>query len=286
MARKKRLIIFLLLLFFPSILFAEQEKTKSSFKFLLENDFLTLGNQDRWFTSHIRAIYNFDGWSYGVGQEMFTPQNLRLSEPEKGDRPYDGYTYFELGKKIERKKDEYKQLSFRVGAVGDKSKAKRLQKFAHNDLSLGTDPKGWDTQNKSELALEVLYTHGFRSRFDSWLGEAIFDHKYGARLGNVVTDLFLSQDLRRGWFYDGFEFFGHVGLEGRVVAYNTHLDGRLFRDNYYTVNSKPFVATAWAGAGIEYKSYYLGYLWRYQTSEFNEQKARHHFGSVTLGKRW
>lgn len=243
------------------------------------NDVLYSGHHDRWYSNGVRIFHG----PYAIGAEMYTPRDKRNPGIPVDDRPWDGYLYGEYTLQFE---DE-RTVALRAGALGAASYQKELQKFVHNDLGLGIDPKGWDTQNASELALEVLYEHRFTHLFDSYLGWVRAETTYGARLGNVVDAIFLENDIRKGWFDEEKQFYLLAGIRGDLKAFDTHLQGRMFHDNTYTVDMIPFVASTWVGVGVEFHKWNIEIRYTYQTDETELQNyERHIFGTVTIKRIW
>lgn len=248
------------------------------------NDFFAPGGKDRWLTNQIRLSFPIKGnyYVWTIGNDMYTPTDKSNPNIPVGDRPWDGYTFIEYKKRefVDGNLNQFQQFAVRAGILGDASGTDSLQRFIHNDLGLGVDPLGWGTQNASEAALELLYSRKTFSLFDTFFGSTINTSAYGFRAGNVVTEGFMRQELTREYF--GF-LMPYGGVEGRLVLFNTHLDGRLFHDDVYTVDKEWFVATAWLGLAVRIKEIYIGYKYQYQTREFKEQSGRHLFGTITIG---
>lgn len=249
-----------------------------------KNDFFAPGGSDRWLTNDVRISYH----DWAIGSEMYTPTDKRSAAIPEGDRPWDGYTYAERRFDISHWDTkplalERRFLTLRVGAIGEASKAKRLQKWMHNDLGFGSDPQGWDTANPSELAVDGEYEHEIRGRLTSWVGIIDSVQSYGVRAGNVRVSTWLDQEIQRGFDYDDWTFRTIAGIRGEGVAYNTFLDGRMFHDDVYTVERQPFVATARAGIEVHRKSWFLRYIYSYMTEEFEGQDGRHLFGTIEVG---
>ena len=272
----KRLLFFSLLLLFSPVCL------KADGGFLLENDFLSYRNLDRFFSNN----FVLSSGKYSVGTEMYTPRDKRSAEVPDGDRPWDGYTFGEYRLRFDKESDSFREVQFRAGALGDASKAKRLQKYVHNDLGFGTDPRGWDTQNKSEIAGELIYSHNFRSRFASYLGRIEHRQSYGFRAGNVKMLVFMRQSAKR-ILHENEKFSAYLfaGIGGEVKGFDTHLDGRLFTSNeQYTVESIPFVASTSVGAGVDFNRWSITYSIKYLTDEFEGQDGSHWFGSVGVAR--
>jgi len=251
-----------------------------NFKF--NNDFFAPGGKDRYLTNDFFLDVKVkEGLRLGIGSEMYTPDNLRTSEIEKHDHPYSGYTYISLQEKQVVNLQEKRLYEIRIGLLGDASKAKRLQKFVHNDLDLGTDPKGWDNQNGSELAIDLMYAHQTRDVVSSFVGATEIITTQGFRIGNVVTEYFIDTEVNK-IFYE--KFVGFVGIDGHFKLFDTHIEGRLFSDNIHTKEAEYFVAGCKAGVAYKYEDYKIGFQYLLQTRTFREQPDNHLVGSVFITK--
>lgn len=274
MARKQKTLCCILSLLIPILAFGE-----SQYEIRWENDFFTPGNLDRWKTNAIRVA--FDTWTFG--HEMYTPQNKREAGVPFGDRPWDGYVY--IGRKLreEISPNQRRSFEFRIGQVGAGSYAGELQRFVHNDLGFGTDPKGWETQNATEKTFDAIYTHESELPLINRFVSGLLHNRYGVRAGNVVSEFFLDQELERGLIQDGYTLTAFVGVGGRVVLYNTFLDGRLFRENLYARSDRTwFVSDIRAGLEASYQGAGLRYEYKYLTEEFGAQDGRHLFGAISF----
>lgn len=245
------------------------------------NDFVVPHGLDRWLSNGVEFSYeNSDGgWSFG--NEMYTPDDLRNMGIPTGDRNWDGYTYLEKSLWWPSAQSDKRRIAIRLGAVGNASGSRWLQQFVHRDIGLGTFPT-WATTNPSEPAAEIIYSHHNYNTLDTFIGISQLETAYGVRVGNVITQAFLSQSLRRG--FDA--FYAVAELEGRAVLYNTFLDGRLFQDNVYTVDRVPFVAEFSAGLGTNISCYTIELVYRYLTEEFENQDGRHVFGDLRVSYNW
>lgn len=210
---------------------------------------------------------------------MYSPTHKRNPLPPYGDRPWDGYTYLEHVDTEKVAFGEELVLVKRVGALGHASHTDDLQRFVHDDLGLGAHPT-WAGQNPSQLALDVIYFHRDREYLQSVIGDSRMTTEYGVRAGNVVDEIFLDQELTK-------HFFKHLYLYGGVraaaVAFNTHLDGRMFMRDNYTIDKNWFVAEGRLGADFRYDSWFVGYEWKYLTEEFVGQDGRHLYGNIHFG---
>jgi lipid A 3-O-deacylase len=244
------------------------------------NDFFVPGHLDRWATSSLSAVIKADDnlW-LTLGQEMYTPTDKRSPEVPDGDRPWDGYSYIGARKRHLGETGSYYLAEVRLGAVGSASRADRLQKFVHNDLDMGTNPKGWGTQNPSEIAIDASLAHHFPNTTNTLIGETRTQLGYKVRLGNVITRASFLSEIEKGWR----DFYFIAGTAAHAVLYNTHLDGRLLQNNTYTVDKKWFVAEASLGIGVRiFRRFSLEYKYKYTTEEFKGQTGRHSVGEVNF----
>lgn len=239
------------------------------------NDVLWPPHSDRWYSNGVR-LYHGD---YALGMEMLTPKDKRNPGIPVNDRPWDGYLYGEYTFNLK----EERTIKLRGGCLGACSYQEQLQKFVHNDLGLGIDPKGWHTMNPSEPTLELLYEHPFIHVFDSWLGVVRAETVYGFRVGNVQDLAFLETEITKGLLRQNYSIYGIAGIRGEARAFNTHLQGRMLHDDTYTVDMIPFVASTWLGFGATYGKWCLEFVYTYVTDETRLQDyERHLYGTVTI----
>lgn len=137
----------------------------------------------------------------GIGQNMFTPGDLKAEIPLEGDLPYAGTLTYSLSwQSFNRQTARIFQVS--AGILGPASLAEQFQKFVHNDLGLADDPKGWDTQRDTEPLLNFGYGYLLRIAHlggytDDWGGQLTLAS--GLSLGNLGTDVEVGLGFRFGW---------------------------------------------------------------------------------------
>lgn len=248
------------------------------FNFSLGNDFLIPNGRDRWLTN----IFSVEYGNWAFGNEIYSPTNKKSEAIPYGDRNWDGYSYLQEKEKWPIAFGQERELISRIGFVGNDSGSKSLQRFVHDDLGLGQHPS-WVGQNPSEMTADFILLRRSREYLQSAVGDSRLTQEYGARFGNVVDELFLDQELRKHFFK---HLFIYGGLRGKAVAYNTHLDGRLFRDNVYTVDKQWFVAEGRLGFEYRTPEYWFSYTYKYLTEEFQGQDGRHLYGTFNVGFDW
>lgn len=97
-----------------------------------------------WFLfSTEKQTHHMNGFQ--LGQEMFTPGDLSVTVDTLMNRPYSGYTYLKFMRVSNSRSMGHRIISSNsVGLFGYDSKAECVQRFIHNGLGGGDDPKGWE----------------------------------------------------------------------------------------------------------------------------------------------
>ncbi len=238
--------------------------------------------------------------TYGLGQAMFTPEDITLRDPPLDDRPYAGYLFGTVALSADRG-DRLDTLALDIGVTGEPSLAEQTQKLIHRFI--GDDPKGWDTQIGTEVAFRVLYEQHRRYgtgrvaalgvEFDA-IPQAAFAvgtvdiSATGAltlRAGEGLTKDYGPPRVRRtvadvrrtgadAWYV-------FAAAEGRLVGRNLFLDGNTFRDSR-SVDPERVVGEFSFGASMEWGGAVLSYTQVFRTPEFETRDDWTQFGSLSL----
>ena len=154
--------------------------------------------------------------------------------------------------------------------MGRESLAEDFQKFVHCDMGMADCPQGWDTQRKTEPALNLGYEYFWRlahigTYTNDWAGQIDFGPAF--HLGNLTTSANLDIDIRFGWnIKEGFgtkptpsgaaihrasqipkpktasphgvEFF--AGITGSAILYSVIYDGSFITDDDREVDRETF----------------------------------------------
>ncbi len=244
--------------------------------------------------------------SYALGQNLYTPSDITITDPSHMDRPYAGWLYgsFGLVSDMESRVDN---IELAIGMVGPASLGEPTQKFVHKVID-SPEPMGWDHQLKNEPGVVLTYERKIRRfvDFETGLLNLEFDASphAGVSLGNVLTQveggvlLRIGHDLEKdrggpprirpslpGSDYyspsDDFGWYLFGGAAGRWVARNIFLDGNTFSDGY-SVKKNPFVGDFQIGVAMRYKAVRLAYTHIIRTKEFENQGTPDRFGAITL----
>ncbi len=250
-------------------------------------------------------------FGFSLGQNIYTPQDTSLANPNPNDRPYAGWSYVELSF-ISKTATRADILSIQAGIVGPSSLAEDTQRVVHEWIN-DSVPRGWDYQLRDEPGVNLVYErrHRWIARgLGDTLGVDFIPHG-GFSLGNVQTYANLGGVARLGFnlpsdFGVGlsrggsigaapaddndprvavdrdFSLFVFAGADGRAVARDIFLDGNTWKDSR-SVDKEPFVADLMAGVGLIAGRWQLTATFVHRTREFETQAEDHsRFGSVTL----
>lgn len=266
-----------------------------------END--VVFHKDCDYTHATKLGYELDsGLYFGIGQNMYTPDDKKNQEPVYGQHPYAGYLYGEIGYSPEGI-DSHNYFGLQLGLVGPHSYAEQTQKLIHRWLGC-VRPAGWEWQLKDEFIFNFVY-----GRKDGWtlVGErggwsVMGILKEGAVAGLANDYAYAGAELRFGFNpkigrsddifivadAKGAEkrpaFYGIAAGEFRAVAYNIFLDGNYHRDSYVTVDSKWDVWDGRLGFGYELPcGMDARVLWVWRTKEYEGQRKNPQFASIEVG---
>jgi lipid A 3-O-deacylase len=244
---------------------------------------------------------------YALGQNIYTPSDIKLEDPPADDRPYAGWLYGSIGltSATETRLD---QLNLQLGMVGPASLARQTQTWVHGIV--GADkPRGWDHQLNNEPGIVLTYQRSWRAFISGEIWGFSFDATphLGGAVGNVFTYANGGATLRLGWnlpddygppriepslpgsgFFepqDDFGFYVFAGLDGRVVARNIFLDGNSFEDSH-SVEKNILVGDAQVGIAFTIRAARLAYTHVFRTREFKGQNDADKFGALSLSVRF
>jgi hypothetical protein len=245
--------------------------------------------------------------SYGLGQSMFTPNDLSQEDPPGDDHPYAGWLYGSIGLFSETP-THLDQLQLQLGVVGPAALARQAQTLVHEAIG-STKPRGWDHQLDNEPGIVITYQRSWRLPIaDDIMGLALDATPHlGAALGNVFTYANGGATLRLGWnvpvdygppriepglpasgYFEPQADFGwylFAGVEGRAVGRNIFLDGNSFQDSP-SVEKNILVGDAQVGIALVFRAVRLAYTYVFRTPEFKGQDDADKFGALSLSARF
>ncbi len=250
-----------------------------------------------------------------LGQNIYTPRDIEVPNPDRRDRPYAGWTYLEFDF-ITKTRSIADTFALQVGIVGPHSLAEDTQRLFHQLIG-SARPRGWDYQLRDEIGVNLIYERRWRMygrAFSDTLGADFIPHA-GASLGNVQTYANTGGTLRFGYHLPSdfgvqlsragsfgasptddldprvalnrnFSFFVFGAADGRAIARDLFLDGNTFRRSR-SVQKEYLVADVSAGLGLIAGPWQLTYTQARRTREFKTQaEPFNNFGSFTLSRAY
>jgi hypothetical protein len=301
---------------------------RAAFHLLTENDSFALFGHgtDRWYTNGFRfgwtsAEGNLPGfmawvdgglgnllgpansrWGLSIGQNIYTPADIRAFNPEPRDRPYAGYLYGSLT--LDRRSwTTLDRFELQLGVVGPSSLGRQTQDVVHEIL--GTrQAHGWHYQLHDEPVFNLNAERTWRVPVAQLPGGLSFDTlpTLGVMAGTVRVSASagarfrIGQGLERDFGVprirpaiadspvpvgEGFGWYLFGGVGGYAVAHDIFLDGNTWRDSRHT-DLRPFVGDLEAGAAIFWHNIRLSYTQVWRSKEFVAQPKAFTFGAFSL----
>lgn len=329
-----------------------QEQAPGEVRFYEENDYFnpftertdryyTQGLRVEWLAPSRRADANFlpgishaawcslicgAGWrqggvntGYAIGQDIYTPREIRIARPQPDDRPWAGLLY---GSRIARISyaepklgaERQDRIELSLGIVGPASLARQAQSGWHHIIQVD-QPRGWANQLRNEPILQLRYDTALRWRDRG--GHADIIPRLHANLGNALVSLEAEVTGRIGWNLAGFgvpvipsaaepmsaalrqppsqrtntrwlasaNLFARAGI--KAVAHSIFLDGNSFANNDIRIRRTPFVPEFAVGAEFNLVgNFWVTAQFVHRGSEFETSTGRkapgQDFGAITL----
>src|SRR4051812_10325309 len=193
-------------------------------------------------------------FGYTVGQNIYTPGNIRTPAAMAYDRPYAGWLYF--GMILQRRGEQFgvpanDNFEVDLGFIGPESFAAQAQAWWHT-LGGWLVPRGWGNQLSTEPAIDIKYNRQWKFSTTSQGVGLEFIPNAGFSLGNVMTYAGAGAMVRFGYNIPDdfgvqtidslanqtgdrfvrthpFGWYIYAGAEGRAVLHNAFLDGNLYQ---------------------------------------------------------
>jgi lipid A 3-O-deacylase len=279
-----------------------------------------LRQQIPWAADALEWLYPFDAGAdarlrVSLGQSMFTPDDIEVSELIVDDRPYAGWLYAGLALSVDARQDLFgtqydiqDTLEVELGVVGPASLAEETQKFVHEIIN-ATEPKGWDNQLRNEPGLLIVLERKLRTPPLTWGSmEADAVPSATVALGNIEISAGVGSVFRFGQGLEvdfgppkirpnlagrtyfernqrKFNWYVFAGGEGRFVAHDIFLDGNTFRDSH-SVDKKNLVGTLQAGFAASYENVRMTFSYIVRSLEFDNQESAARYGAISLSYRF
>jgi hypothetical protein len=266
----------------PPIEEKKEPESQSQFRLIMENDAFG-GFSDRYYTNGTRLEFNttaseknltrriFGFWNqlfinesadtkylmgFSVGQEFYTPTNIRKADISFGDRPYSSRGY--MGNSLTTWSDSASVTTeLELGMIGPSVGGKSAQINFHNLIGSPT-PQGWDTQIPNSYSIGIntdvrkFWHRYFGTHYNVNLGNIYTNTSAGLifRLGNVdknpgpgfsalMPGAPILQNPGNGYWY----FYINPGATLQV--FNATIQGQIGSDNTYKNQSKDTALSNW-----------------------------------------
>ena len=249
------------------------------------------------------------GWIM-VGQNIYTPEDIRNPAPIPTDRPYAGWLFtgaiYQRRGTLSTNLAVMENFEINLGVVGPDSIAEEAQKTIHRWWFPEDIPRGWDHQLKNEPGLVLKYARLWRysptaesSRYTDVIPYV------GGDLGNVFTFATAGATVRLGYnlprdfgvliidspasVNGGLTrqtppYFAYVfgGVAGRAVGHDITLDGNSFRGGPSVDKNICVGDLSWGFAVRMFRHIEMAYTRTVRTKEFRGQAGNDIFGSFTI----
>jgi lipid A 3-O-deacylase len=249
--------------------------------------------------------------AFSLGQNIYTPNDLKSFDPPTTDRPYAGWLYAGVGMTSDTG-TFFDSLELDLGIVGPQSYAEETQRFFHGISWIHArtqHPNGWGFQLKNEPGIVATYDHVWRAVSEPVpLGlTAEVLPQSGAALGNVFTYAEGGAMVRVGQniapddygpplirpappgsapaHTDGFGWYVFIAGQERAVGHNIFLDGNTFAHSR-SVDKNTWVGEMTWGVVVTWDWARLALVEVNRTREFAGQEHPDAYGALTLGIRF
>ena len=254
--------------------------------------------------------------SAGFGQHIYTPRDTQSRDLQADDRPYAGYLYGMLALHAKRA-SRLDTLELTAGIIGPSSLAEQAQNEVHRFRSIDT-AKGWQHQLRDEPAAMLTWSRVWRLNDDEtshgWGWDVLPQVNFS--LGTPYTRAGIGAELRFGWnlppdygsstirpgsgitrplttrplragqrFLDNLSIYAFAGADGYAVAWNSFLDGNIWK-NSHRVDKKPLTGALNWGLVVGLYDFQVSYTRVHRGMEYFGQSGKHDYGSITLSYKF
>lgn len=249
-----------------------------------------------------------------LGQNIFTPEDIRSADLVSGERPYAGWLYVGASVHVETRVRELGALfdmldtvELDVGLVGPYALAEQVQNGWHEIVGIAP-ARGWDNQLRTEPGAMLIFERNMRPE-PMALGGLEIDAvpRFGGAVGNVMTFLHAGGVVRVGQTLDvdygpplirpalaslpaideraDFAWYLFAGVDVRLVARNIFLDGNTFTESH-SVTRKPLVRDFILGLSVHVERVQLSLTHVHRTREYEGQRRADRYGALSLSARF
>ena len=242
-----------------------------------------------------------------IRQVITTPSNKNFTTPQYDDMPYAGYlslaTYL-----LQYDSESFNEYSLELGVTGRASLGGFIQRNFHKLIG-DTQPKGWDTQLKTEYIVNLLIQRGdktWQKQIKKDLSADWFNN-FGFTLGNFKTSAFISSIFRIGHNYDnnfnthypylkeeaslikikehkGFGWSVSSGINTELLAYSYILDEGY--NSGYNTDKKLVNGSLYLGGSLYFDEQKVSLFYEAQSSYIKNSNSFDVFGGILYSYRF
>lgn len=241
----------------------------------------------------------------GIGQSMYTPENLHATAPTHGDRPYGGWLYGMVMSDVV-KMNAIDHLEGYAGVIGSDAHAELTQKLVHRNIGAPT-PMGWRNQIGEFAGLLVTGEHRVKAVELNRDCRPYLDvmPAIGAGVGNVFDYISANANLRAGYNLPprflrpipaiaalrtgsatcttppegSFDAYVFATAERREMLRNVFIDRE---DSTYGIRRNTGVNDLRIGVSVRIKGIRFQYAHTSRSAEFRPDPRGHRYGIITL----
>ncbi len=231
---------------------------------------------------------------YGVGFEHigFTPRQIGSPLIQFGDRPFAASAMIKSYKiSIDTLKRYRLVSSLNIGVIGPAAFGKEIQTGIHRAID-NVIPQGWQHQISNDIVLnyEVSINYQLLRLSNNLSLEGTGSMRVGTLYTNISTGLISTLGIVNSPFTSNtsnkrFQIYLYAHPQVRLVAYDASLQGGLFTNSVYTIESSKierFVGQIDYGLIIQTKKLYFEYGFSRITREFKNGEA-YKWGGLKFG---
>ena len=266
-----------------------------------------------WFGESIPSVgYQVERgrFTFATGQLMFTPIDIHTTTLQVSDRPYAAWMY--LAPAVQRRGQTsagnavLEELRLGLGWIGPGAMGGEAQNFIHRNFAIGL-AEGWTHQLHNEPTGDLTLARAWRRTLAGDRDGGCVDFvAHGALTGGtprtqgtagglVRIGVNLPDDFGQPTIQSTLpisagvpQHFGvHVfaGIEGRATAYDSFVDGNIWRSSHH-VAGDPLGLESRVGFALTWYSVDLGFTYARQSPDFKQQTGGNHdYGALWLNWR-
>ena len=276
-------------------------------EFTIENDKLFL--DDKYYTSGLFITYKKDLKSNFIfkktqdnslqlnitlGNETYTPSNLRSTDTRDFDRPYAGWLFVKTEvSKIKENSAFF--LAAETGITGEPSLSGKLQVWAHEFFNIDVPTWTQEIETKFLVNLKAKYIYN-KNLGNAQAFQYVVEPTLGTKDINVSNSLqytfgklgAFKNSTRNGFIASSTtnEFYGFLGLGYRYVLHNTLIQGSLdYEDETFTSARTPHLFLVKAGTTLRFKKSTINLTLNFNSKE-TPTSDYHAYGSLRFSQNF